>query len=217
MAARTWLAAIAALIAAIAVTAEHAASQETTLKGGLAASRFQTRGVEYWDERLVATTFGIHVRFAFGPIALQPEAMVTTRGAGASTAEDLEQMRLEHIEIPVLLVVPFRVATLEPFAFGGPSLMLESRCRHVLRREGLRTTVDCDPPIGELFARTAFDYGVVAGGGASHRVGGGRLSVEARHTWGLRNIHDGPGSAEVRNRSWAVMLGYALMWGEADR
>jgi hypothetical protein len=58
---------------------------------------------------------------------------------------------------------------------------------------------------------------VIGGAGASYPIGGGRLSIEARHTRGLRNIYDGPGTGEAHMRSWSVLLGYALMIRHDDR
>jgi hypothetical protein len=192
-----------------------AEAQVTAFKGGVMVSRLQTTAAaDYWDEQLVATTFGGHVRFGFGPLLLQPEILVGTKGAGASTAPEDEQIRIEYIEVPLLLIVPVRIGDLEPFGFGGPSIMLESRCRWMVREQGLRSTTNCEPrpPGSAVFTRTVFDFGLVAGGGASYPIGGGRVLLEGRHTWGLRDIHTGPGEAEVRNRSFSVMIGYSLGW-----
>jgi hypothetical protein len=191
-----------------ATTAANA--QETTLKAGVAVSSLTGSGVGYWDKRLITQSFGAHIRFDFGPIALQPELMATTRGAAASTAPELEQMRFEHFEVPVLIVLPFRSLPLEPHLYAGPSIILEARCRHVLRNEGLKTTLDCDPPVGEVFGRPALDFAAVVGAGVAHRIGSGRLSLEGRHTRGLRNIYHGPGTGEAHMRSWAILLGYSL-------
>ncbi|CAN5644847.1 hypothetical protein BH23GEM9_BH23GEM9_07150 [soil metagenome] len=214
MTVRRWLFAVLTGIVAVPAAALRVDAQETTIKGGVSVSRFQTTGLEHWDDRLIATTFGGHARFRFGPVALQPEVLITTRGASASSAPETEQMRLDHIELGAMLVLPLTMGDLEPFAFAGPSLMLESRCRYLVRQDGLRTTVDCDPPAGQLFARTAFDYGLTAGVGVSHRIGDGRLAIEARHTRGLRNIYDGGAEFEARNRSFAAMIGYTLNLGD---
>jgi hypothetical protein len=206
-----WLAVAALAVTAPLSLAQDAAAQETTVKGGVSVSRLESTQPTYWDDRLTTTFFGIHARFRFGPVALQPEAMIVTKGASASLAPEQEQVRLEYIEIPLLLVVPVTIGQFEPFVYGGPSIMLESRCRWFIREGGLRSNLGCDPPRAELFRRNAFDYGVIAGGGAAYPVGPGRVSVEARHNWGMRNIHRDPGQ-ELRNRTFSVMLGYSLNW-----
>jgi hypothetical protein len=214
-------AALAVAVVGTALAAAPARAQETAIKGGISVSRLQTTpGAEYWDDRLIATGFGGHVRLRFGPLTFQPELLVLTKGATASQPfppqlED-DQIRMEYIEVPLLVVVPVAVGAFEPYVAGGPALMMESRCRSVVRQDGLRTNLPCDPPSGRLFSRRTFDYGLVAAGGAAYPIGGGRVLLEARHTWGMRNVHSGPGDAEVRNRTFAIMIGYAMGWDTSN-
>jgi hypothetical protein len=209
-----------AALAAITAGADPLAAQETAIKGGVTISRLQTTGAEYWDDNLISTTFGGHVRLRFGPLTVQPELHVLTKGASASQPfpQQLEedQIRLEYLEVPLMVVLPVTVGPLEPYVMGGPTLMLESRCRSFIRQEGLRTNLPCDPPTGRLFSRAAFDWGVSAAAGAAYPVLGGRAFVEGRHTWGLRDIHRGPGDAEVRNRTLGFLIGFAMGWDPRD-
>jgi hypothetical protein len=197
---------------AVLLGAPHvaAAQEEAAVKGGLATSRLT--GADHWDERLLATTFGGHVRFRVGPLLLQPELHVVTRGATASAAVEDEQLRLEYIEVPALLVLPLRFGDIEVFAVGGPALMLESRCRYVIRQDGLRSNFPCDPPLEPTFRRRVFDYGLVAGAGLSHRIGTGRALLEARHSWGMRDINAAAAGGTVNNRTFSVLLGYSVSW-----
>lgn len=206
-----WAGAGALALAAVAFSGGTASAQEAAFKGGIAISSFGGDGATFWDDRLTTTLFGGHVRFRFGPIALQPELYVATKGASASSAPEEEQMRLEYLEVPVLLVVPISVGRAEPFIYGGPSISLESRCRWVQRIDGLRTNMGCEPtPRPEIFRRNALDFGVVGGGGVAYPLGPGRVMLEARRNIGLRNIaRDG---LEIRNRTTFVMIGYTLNW-----
>jgi hypothetical protein len=216
-----------AAVAAAALAPSLAAAQETGIKAGLSVSRLHGSAAEFWDGDITATTFGGHVRLRFGPLVLQPEIQVATKGASDAMLLDIfgrqpsaqreqEQLRLEYIEVPVLLVLPVRVGAAELFALAGPALMLESRCRWVVREQGLRSTFSCEPaPAPQVFARTAFDYGVVAGGGASYPIGSGRLQLEARHSRGMRNIHKGNGELDAFNRTFSVLLGYSMAWEPA--
>ena len=208
----SWLALAAIMVLA---PAAPAAAQELGLKGVITLSDFAENGsgTNRWDERLAATGFSGHVRFRFGPIALQPELQVITRGAESSTtAAEEEQLRIEYLEVPVLLVVPVRFGRLEPYAFGGGMVALESRCRYVVKESGLRSNFACDSPSGEgqVFERRKADYGVIGGGGASYRVGSGRILMEARHTWGFRNIMSRSSTLEVKNRTFMIGIGYAI-------
>jgi hypothetical protein len=208
---------IAAVAAATVFTGPlHA--QEIALKGGMAISRFQSTGPTPFDGTFVSTAFGGHARFHFGRFALQPELHMVSRGATASESAVDERMRLDYMEVPVMIVFPFRLGAFEPYAFGGPMLSLETRCRAIIEENDLKTNFDCDDrAAGNSFNRRALDYGVSAGAGVSHRLGSGRLLLEGRHTWGLRDIYDGTADGiEVRNRSLVFSIGYAIQPADMD-
>lgn len=207
----TFVGAATAAVFGFAAPAE--AQREMALKGAVTFSRFKDTGTEstQFDDRLTATGFGGHVRFGLGPLYFQPELFLVTRGASASMTDfEEEHLRLEYIEIPLLLAAPVSVGSFEPYVFGGPMIALESRCRYVTREQGLRTNVGCDGPGSRVFDRRAFDYGLTAGGGISHPLASGRILVEARQTWGLRNIVRPPPDADLRHRTFLLLLGYAI-------
>lgn len=187
------------------------AAQEIALKGGVAISRFDATETAF-DDSFVSTAFGGHARFRFGRIALQPELQMVSRGARASGSSLEERMRLDYMEIPLMLVVPATVGSFEPYVFGGPMISLETRCRSIIEENNLKTNFDCDDTTaGSSFDRNLFDYGASAGAGVSHGLGSGRVLLEGRYTWGLRNIRDGEGGMEVRNRSLVFSIGYAII------
>ncbi|HSJ32879.1 MAG TPA: porin family protein [Longimicrobiales bacterium] len=200
-----------AILAPVAFTPPLSA-QEIALKGGIAVSHFQSVGPNPFDGTFVSTAFGGHARFRFGRVALQPELQMVSRGATAEASALDERMRLEYMEVPLMLVVPVRVGSFEPYAFGGPMISLETRCRSIIEENNLKTNFDCDDRSGgNAFDRRALDYGASAGAGVSHKLGSGRVLLEGRYTWGLRDIYDGPDDIEVRNRSYVVSIGYTIM------
>ena len=203
------------LVSILAVGAFTAplAAQEIALKGGVAVSRFHSGGSSPFDGRFISTAFGGHARFHFGRIALQPELQMVSRGATASESAVEERMRLEYMELPVMLVLPVSVGAFEPYAFGGPMISLETRCRSIIEENDLKTNFDCDDASTQnSFERSIIDYGASAGAGVSRRLGSGRILVEGRYTWGLRDIYDGElEGVEVRNRSVVFSIGYALI------
>lgn len=205
---------IAAVFFALSVgSTASLGAQEIALKGGVAISRFQNTGASTFDDSFVATAFGGHARFRFGRIALQPELQIVSRGARASTSALEERIRLDYMELPLMIVVPLAVGSFEPYAFGGPMLSLETRCRSIVEEDNLRTNFECeDSPSPNSFDRNVIDYGVSAGAGVSHRLGSGRLLLEGRYTWGLRDIYDGQDpELQVRNRSVVISIGYAIV------
>jgi hypothetical protein len=206
---------VAAMFAAAALAAPLGA-QEIALKGGVAISRFQASGGSPFDDGFVSTAFGGHARFRFGRIALQPELQMVSRGARASASALEERMRVDYMEVPLMIVLPVTVGSFEPYAFGGPMISLETRCRSIIEENDLRTNFECDDTsAGSSFERSLIDYGVSAGAGVSHRIGSGRVLIEGRYTWGLRDIYDGEAEGvEIRNRSAVISVGYAIIPGD---
>lgn len=207
-----------ATVAAAAAFAAPLAAQEIALKGGIAISRFESTGTSSFDDNFVSTSFGGHARWRFGRFALQPELHMVSRGASVSDDPLKERMRLEYMEIPLMIVVPVTVGAFEPYAFGGPMLSLETRCRSIVEQNQLKSNIGCeDQATAHSFDRRVFDYGVSAGAGISHRLGSGRVLIEGRHTWGLRDIYDGAlEGVEVRNRSLVFSIGYSILPDEMD-
>ena len=199
--------ALTALAIALPVSA-----QEFAIKGGVGISQLQTDSPIDFTESLTSLVYGGHYRLKLGPVWVQPEVFITAKGGVFEAAEEdvEERIRLEYLELPLLLVLPARVGSFEPYAFGGPLIALETRCRHIIEEEGLKTNQGCETVSSDIFERTAFDYGVTAGAGLGHRLGSGKLFIEGRHTWGLRDISDDNFVEDVQNRTLMLLLGYTL-------
>jgi len=197
------------VLAAVLVLTTGASAQEAAIKAGLTMSRLESDGDIRFTDRLVSTSFGGHYRKSFGPVALQGEVTMVTRGG--KTEDGNETLRLQYLELPLLLVVPVNIGpSFQAYGFGGPMLSLETRCRYIFEEEGLKTNFSCDQSTNAVFDRRPLDYALTVGAGLSHPLASGRIMLEARHTWGMRNIYDGAGTAEVRNRTFGVSLGYTL-------
>lgn len=210
---------IVTLVLTLGACAAPLTAQEIALKGGVTVSRFQSTGPSQptgplsFDGSFISTAFGGHARFHVGRIALQPELQMVSRGAVASESTLDERMRLDYMEVPLMLVIPVAIGGFEPYAFGGPMIAVETRCRSVIEQDNLKTNLDCEDPAAQnSFERRVLDYGASAGAGISYRLGGGRILVEGRYTWGLRDIYDGEEEGvEIRNRSAVFSIGYALI------
>lgn len=185
-----------------------ASAQEAAIKGGLVMSSFSTDGDIVFTDRLVSTAFGGHYRRFLGPVALQGEVNMVTRGG--KSADGNETLRLQYLELPLLLVVPANMGAFQAYAFGGPMLSLETKCRYIFEQEGLKTNFGCDQSTSDVFDRRPLDYAATLGAGLSHPLANGRIMLEARNTWGMRNIYDGAAPIEVTNRSFMIYLGYTL-------
>jgi hypothetical protein len=130
--------------------------------------------------------------------AIQPEVLFAQRGAKSDDFEDVSAtLKIDYLEFPILA----RIGTDSFHVFGGPSFNIKMNAE--ISIEGDDTDIDTEFDD----AVKGSDVGLVVGVG----FGGGGFSVDVRATWGLTDINDDPDeTAEVRNRSLAVMLGIRL-------
>ena len=187
------------------------------MKAGAASSRFDADAGVPYTESSIAPFYGGHFRLKFGPIWLQPEVNVTTRGGRFSVGENSERVRLQYLEVPALVVVPATVGRFGPYAFAGPHVALEVHCRHIIEEEGLKTNQGCEGARQSVFLRRAFDYGLTGGAGVTYPLAGGRVLLEGRYTRGMADISDDPAIDGVTNRTWILALGFTFDTREPRR
>lgn len=152
---------------------------------------------------------GGFVRFGAGPIGIQAELLSVTKGAEFSDVDGTDDgdLRLEYIEVPVLLHLPLNLGVgLSPYVFGGPAFSFEVGCEF----SDAAGSFDCDNQEADVFTRKTTDIGITAGGGLAFAMGPGALLVEGRYTWGTTNINETPNGPEVKNRAALVTAGYAI-------
>lgn len=131
----------------------------------------------------------------FGWLAVQPEVLYATRGADFDDTPFPTSVRLDYLEVPILLRVPLGARL---HVVAGPSFAYRLRARSRTTFSGATEELDLDDDI----ERT--DLGIAAGVGVEIR----RLVVEARYTHGLRDIDAGSdGGAAIRNRAFALLAG----------
>ena len=134
-----------------------------------------------------------------GPIHLDVEGLVTTKGAKYDFDDFENQLQLTYLEVPVLARVGvFRAGGLTGFVSGGPSFAFKMK---EVQKEG-----GDEIPVNDEVKST--DLGIAFGGGVSI----GPWIADVRYTLGLVNIVDvdtgGFSEPEAKNRSLAVTFGY---------
>ena len=137
--------------------------------------------------------------------------------SGGDFDEGVElDLRLDYLELPLLLVLPLRLESgASPYFFGGPTFAFETACELSAEGPGIEITFDCDE--GEDFdievLRKTTDIGIALGAGVDVPAGPGSFLVEGRYTLGLTNIDDSEDDDAIKNRSAAVMIGYSFPIG----
>lgn len=205
---------VAAAAAFALVGASNAGAQTIGFKVGASFAKwdFETATGGEDLETLTAFMGGGFVRFGLGRVGLQPELLVVTRG-GEYPAEAFEgdaKLKVDYIEVPVLLIVPLTMGTgVAPYVFGGPSFAFEINCKVETSAVSGDASEDCS----DNDLRESTDIGATAGGGLSFPMGPGDLFVEGRYNWGLTNLAKGEGT-EIKSRTGAVLAGYSIWLGQ---
>jgi opacity protein-like surface antigen len=134
-----------------------------------------------------------------GPLYLDFEVLVTTKGTKYDFADFENELRLTYLELPVLARVGvLRAGAVTAYVSGGPSFAF--KLKEVQKEAGEETSVDDEVK--------KWDIGIAMGGGVSF----GSWVVDARYTLGLIDIVDidSAGFAEptAKNRAISVTFGY---------
>src|SRR6266508_2626046 len=165
---------LACLVAtALGVTTVAPAQGSVALKGGFSYGNVSNRGVlpGNLQER---TGFAAGLSFGTGRnmLGFGLEALYAQRGvAGSGTTDD---RKLDYVDVPVFLRALFPSPGIAPFAYAGPQVSFELRCR-----AGGGPCPDTDRP--------STSYAAVLGGGA--RLGAASaITLEGRYIYGLTDL-----------------------------
>ncbi|CAN5828131.1 porin family protein [soil metagenome] len=197
-------------------------AQTIGFKLGPSFSTISTDEPDISFSTLTKFTGGGFMRFGMGGLAIQPELMYVTKGGKMSETFEGEtfdaELRLDYIEIPVLLVLPIGPGIgIAPYVYAGPAFAFEAGCTVAFSTAGFDGSVDCDEgdnEPGELSTdRRKFDIGAMVGGGLSFPMGPGALLVEGRYNFGLMNLNTSTEGNSVKNRSGAALVGYSIPIG----
>lgn len=141
-------------------------------------------------------------------LAIRPEGLFSQKGASATEGGVDAELRLDYIEVPVLLLA--RVPTdgaVRPVLFAGPVVSFEATCEVEASSGGTALTLDCDE-FEEFVQTKSTDFAAAFGGGLEIDAGGVVLLLDGRYTLGLSDLNGTPDSTEeVKNRAWSVMGG----------
>jgi hypothetical protein len=161
---------------AIAAPAVLYAQGEAGLKGGVSFGNISNKGVLPGNLG-TRTGFagGIYLGYRVGFIGVGLEGLYARRGAKSDSSFATAQTRLDYIDVPAYVKVALPTPLLQPFAYAGPQVSFEVRCR---------TAADAACPDAATSGRKKTDYGAVVGAGV--RFGG--LGLEGRYVYGLRDL-----------------------------
>ncbi len=181
-----------------AIAAPHAAHAQVSIKGGVSHGNVSNSGVLPGDLN-ARTGLVLGLSFATAPtqmIGVGVEGLYAQRGA--HSANNDSGFNLDYLDVPVYLRVAVPTAGIQPFAYAGPQVSFEVRCR--------AGDVDCP---GTDRAKTTY-AGVIGGGlhfGNTHG-----LSVEGRYVYGLDDLKLSTVESgdSYKNRAFEILVGLSF-------
>jgi len=162
------------------------------IKGGASFGNVSNRGVLPGNlHTRTGFAIGLALGSANGMLGFGVEGLYAQRGVESATAGD--SRKLDYIDVPVYLRVMVPTPGLAPYAYAGPQVSFELRCR-----DG---NVSC-PATGRPKTTTA----AVIGGGVR---AGGRFTFEGRYVYGLTDLKLSTvtSSTSYKTRSFLLLAG----------
>lgn len=135
---------------------------------------------------------GAFARFKLGPAALQSEVLYVRRGADVSGAGDGNSLRMDFVEVPVLLRLGSNDSSLYAGGYGAFKVSAKAMTA------GMETDLSSDIE--------DFDYGLVFG----ISLGFGEFELDGRYSHGLQDLLKDPGAPQIKNRALMLLLGYTF-------
>ncbi len=167
------------------------------LKGGFSYGNVSNRGVLPGNLR-ERTGFALGLSFGTGRnmLGFGVEALYAQRGVTNSGTTD--ERRLDYVDVPVFLRALFPTPGVAPYAYAGPQVSFELRCR-----AGGSACPNTDRP--------STSYAAVIGGGA--RLGAtSAITLEGRYIYGLSDLKLSTvtSSESYKTRSFLILAGWAF-------
>ncbi len=192
----------AAVFAALLLLAPGslAAQAEFGIKGGISYGNISNKGVLPGNlDNRTGFAAGASVGFRARVIGIGAEALFAQRGVTSDVVAAAER-KLDYLDIPVYLKVQLPTPGISPFAYAGPQVSIELRCKD--------QDDDCVDVNADGRAKT--DYAGVIGAGV--KIGsekGFGFTVEARYIYGLRDlkIETITSTESYKTRSFLVLAG----------
>lgn len=188
-----------------------------TVKAGITGSSLIGDDTKINNEplgTLWGLTGGVAATYQFTEkLAVQPEVMLTTKGATISGATNKLSDQLYYLEVPVLLkLVSGKKTGVRPSLYAGPSLAIKlNNSFKVKYRDPAQAQDDMDLALTTATSvdPTAKSYDLGATVGVDFFAMEERIIVDVRYTMGLQKL-DKDDAFDARNSSFGILLGYTF-------
>ncbi|MEP6835567.1 MAG: porin family protein [Gemmatimonas sp.] len=165
-------------------------------------------------KRRTGTIFGGSVQLPLGSaITLQPEFLFLNKGTkfnkGGPSGES--NVRLDYLELPLLLRYDFSRGTIGPHIYAGPSVGFNVGCKIDANGNNSLPSTDCTD---DNFKPKKLDYGLTVGTGVDFNLGSLAATGGLRYGIGLADIrNDNSDEFKSRVNNGVLSLYVGLLFG----
>jgi opacity protein-like surface antigen len=160
-----------------------------------------------------ALTVGGELERTLSPdLFLRVGAFYSMRGSSADVGGTSGTVKLNYIEIPVMLGYRFAMqgSRVSPYVMAGGQFGIKAGCTV----ESAGTSLDCNNPNALGADVTSTDIGITFGGGVGFPAGSGTIKVDARYLISFTNlISAATTSSTLKNVGFTIAAGYMFPIG----
>ncbi len=201
---------ISILCATGCLAAPLAAQATVDITGGYVSSNIHASGITGTASTAARSGFaaGVSVLGRLAPhLGVVPGAMFIEKGYQATAAGITSSLKLDYIEIPVLLRVWGGTGNTRVFALGGPAAAFRVSCSDEISGGSIAAGGVCTS--GTTNNLKSADISVMFGGGVQVHA----ISIGARYDLGLTDVYtNDSGTATYRNRALLILGGVQVGW-----
>jgi hypothetical protein len=153
---------------------------------------------EFFDGQRTGLIIGGGVEIPAGNvIVIGVELLYNQKGASGSIPDFEQTLKLDYIEIPILVKYPFNIGgNYRPFVYGGFAPAFNVSAKSDETDFGEDFEVDLDDQV------KGFDNSFVLGGGVRF----GQMAAEVRYNLGVQNIAEE--GDDVKTRQFSILFSY---------
>lgn len=178
-------------------------------KAGVSISTFRGSDLENIDKR-TSWLGGVFLNAQFGSVfTLQPEALLTQRGAKFTRDNVRRNIVVNYFEVPVLAKIRLPISDIVfPHVLLGPDFFFRTKATYSsYNTDGGAAIVTSSSDVRKS------DVGALVGAGIDiqTRESGLFFTIDGRYGFGFNNINRINNTVEVKNAGWSFALGVGFL------
>lgn len=181
-------------------------------KGGVSISTFNGTDADNIDSR--SSWFGgLFLNFQLAPaIAIQPELLLTERGADVTTGNVRDEISINYFEVPVLLKfrLPLANDIIFPHILLGPNFAFRTDLD--FKSTDTQSGVNLEANTDDI--KKSDISGLVGAGVDIQTPGNGVFfTIDGRYGFGFSDINDNDNAVSLKHRAWTFAVGVGFRIG----